>query len=942
MNLRLLLCSIAFLIISNGNAQVGIGNTSPQANLDITASSTTSPANNDGVLIPRMSTFPTAPGATRDGMLIFYTGTGSSGKGFYYWNQGTGWVFLSSGGKNTLDQAYDEGGVGNGRIINATDGAVTINGEDGLLITGTFGVGETILASNSGARMFFNPRKAAFRAGYVNGTNWDDANVGAYSTALGYDTRSLGDYSTALGILTDASGFSTTALGYTTEASGNYSTAFGRNSTASGEYSTAFGNNSTATGEYSTAFGDNTTTSGEYSTSFGRNSRALGDYSTSFGYNTVASGTYSTAFGRNSTASGNDTTTFGYGTEATGVRSTSFGSSTEASGAYSTSFGSATEASGNYSTVFGRNTEAPSYAETTVGLYSTIYTPSSLTTFNNNDRLFSIGNGTSSSRSNALTIYKNGLMNINDEYNMPLTDGINGQVLTTDGSGQINFTTLSLTNTQNTLDQAYDEGGSGAGRTINVDNGRVTMIGESEMLHLSSSNIDSNNDSTLSINSYLNGNNNNGIYIGLWGTNPTSSPNIGVSNAINNYIRHSTVNGITTGLKNSFILGTNSGMNPYSTGFRGVLNDFYSVTNANGKNIGIENLFSRSSNLQIGIENNFRANATLSYGVWNHTLGNLNSEHIGVYNQLNNITGTSNTYGVRTSISGWSTGIKYGSYIDINSSAGGTHYGIYSNVTKSNSYAGYFRGRMSLGTGTTNRYLMPDADGTSNQVLTTNGAGVTSWSTPTEVDGDVTNELQDLTLTGDELQISSGTSANMRAFMNPKYPDGFANVDPITFNDLTGVNQYTVPAGKNLYITNVFSDSNFADLTVDGSFSILSGQQNTANYQSINNPIIVGSGSVVEADLALVKVNGFLVDAYCEPININATYTVPAGKILVILNYLGFHSDLTVASTTVYNGSGTNNNAGFISFINPIFVDTGEAVSSSAASYNINGYLIDK
>ena len=88
-------CSFTFLFIFSVAAQVGVGNTNPQASLDISASNASSPANNDGILIPRMSAFPSSPGATRDGMLIFYTGTAADGKGFYYWDQTiTNWVSI--------------------------------------------------------------------------------------------------------------------------------------------------------------------------------------------------------------------------------------------------------------------------------------------------------------------------------------------------------------------------------------------------------------------------------------------------------------------------------------------------------------------------------------------------------------------------------------------------------------------------------------------------------------------------------------------------------------------------------------------------------------------------------------------------------------------------------------------------------------------------------
>jgi hypothetical protein len=44
---------------------------------------------------------------------------------------GLKWIDNSGGGGNTLDEAYDQGGAGAGRIINATNGAVQINGSSG-------------------------------------------------------------------------------------------------------------------------------------------------------------------------------------------------------------------------------------------------------------------------------------------------------------------------------------------------------------------------------------------------------------------------------------------------------------------------------------------------------------------------------------------------------------------------------------------------------------------------------------------------------------------------------------------------------------------------------------------------------------------------------------------------------------------------------------------
>ena len=89
-------------------------------------------------------------------------------------------------------------------------------------------------------------------------------------------------------------------------------------------------------------------------------------------------------------------------------------------------------------------------------MFNTTYTPSSAIIFNVNARIFSIGNGTTAAnRSNALTIYKSGLINLNDSYNMPIIDGVAGQVMTTDGVGNVTFVSPTVfTNTDNqTIDK---------------------------------------------------------------------------------------------------------------------------------------------------------------------------------------------------------------------------------------------------------------------------------------------------------------------------------------------------------------------------------------------------------------------------------------------------------------------------------------------------------
>lgn len=470
-----LICSFLFLFCLISYAQVGINTTNPNAVLDVRSSNQVNPGQNDGILIPKVDNFPSVnPTTNQDGMLLFATGNGAPNKGFYYWdNTNTSWVSLTAtgGGGNTLDQAYDQGGNGLGKNINATNGAVRINGTDGFLVTGDVFYGNPIDTEITGAgtRMFFNPLMSAFRAGTVwdippyVGDEWDVINTGLFSTAFGVNTL--------------ASGLSSTAFGDFTNAIGNQSTAFGAGTIASGQSSTAFGYSTTASGPHSVAFGYQSTASETTTTAFGSFTSASGTYATAFGYQSSASGLASIAFGTNTNASGERATAFGIDTEASANNSTAFGGLTEASGGNATAFGFNTVASGVTSTAFGYNTVAPSSYETAIGMFNTNYTPGVAGTgFDVNDRVFVVGNGHSASqRSNALTVFKNGRININDAYDLPLTDGTANQVLTTNGSGVVSFQDVNVSNAVYSLNQSYSIGGTGSGRIINAIYGPVEI-----------------------------------------------------------------------------------------------------------------------------------------------------------------------------------------------------------------------------------------------------------------------------------------------------------------------------------------------------------------------------------------------------------------------------------------------------------------------------------
>lgn len=137
--------------------------------------------------------------------------------------------------------------------------------------------------SGGGRRMMWYPDKAAFRAGYVDNTNWDKDSIGVYSFGAGLNPKATGGVAISLGFNSIASGNSSVALGNGAEASGHYSLALGINSTASEAYATAIGNNTVASNANAMAFGANSIASGLYSTAFGRYTTAPSAYETTIG-----------------------------------------------------------------------------------------------------------------------------------------------------------------------------------------------------------------------------------------------------------------------------------------------------------------------------------------------------------------------------------------------------------------------------------------------------------------------------------------------------------------------------------------------------------------------------------------------------------------------------------------------------------------------------------
>ena len=194
-------------------AQVGIGNVNPNATLDISATSVSTPANTDGILIPRMDEFPAAnPTAAQDGMMVFITGNGTAARGFYYWNHGaTSWVVVGSGS-------------GVQKIDDLTDGKSDSDGTDdgSSVFLGISAGAADDSSSNSNVGIGFTALEATITGGQNTAVGWGSlrVNLGSSNTAIGYLSGSgttTGTGNTSLGrnsLISNTLGDNNTAIGY--------------------------------------------------------------------------------------------------------------------------------------------------------------------------------------------------------------------------------------------------------------------------------------------------------------------------------------------------------------------------------------------------------------------------------------------------------------------------------------------------------------------------------------------------------------------------------------------------------------------------------------------------------------------------------------------------------------------------------------------------------
>lgn len=178
--------------------------------------------------------FPSAVGVTATGNPAWNFGNGQADFGG---NVDANAGLDVTGNLTVSAEAYIGAAAPSGsEVFRVTGGSVLVDGAVGA-----------VPVAGAGTRLMFCPAKYAFRAGLVDGTQWNDANVGLGSVAIGANSTASGSSATAFGLATSAGGTGAFSGGLASNASANYSFAHGYYCAASGAYGFAQGRLATAT-----------------------------------------------------------------------------------------------------------------------------------------------------------------------------------------------------------------------------------------------------------------------------------------------------------------------------------------------------------------------------------------------------------------------------------------------------------------------------------------------------------------------------------------------------------------------------------------------------------------------------------------------------------------------------------------------------------------------
>ena len=333
-------------------------------------------------------------------------------------------VDLSSLGSNDLDDAYDQGGPGVGRIIQADSGPVEVIGGDGIVVsTAGLGIGTPIPNIPNGTPvMYFSPSKGAFRAGGAANNRWDDASVGTYSWAGGNNSLASAPYTFAWGNGGSASAENAISLGAANTVFGVSSIALGTNNQIGGDQSVILGTNSRIDEFNTVILGPDNYARRRGSIIIGEENTTNGNFEYVIGADNIVSRTNGIVVGFNNVSASEFGVIIGSDNSTSNLSRTSY--------------------------VLGNNIDLSGSNEVGLGQYNDVNVPFSQS-WDVRDRLFTIANGQNAgNRSNAMTILKSGNIGIG---NTP--EGLNPPNLLTLDNGVADPLKINNLATDNTLTQ---------------------------------------------------------------------------------------------------------------------------------------------------------------------------------------------------------------------------------------------------------------------------------------------------------------------------------------------------------------------------------------------------------------------------------------------------------------------------------------------------------
>ncbi|MBK8599773.1 MAG: hypothetical protein IPN80_03790 [Flavobacterium sp.] len=832
---------LCLIVVQFADAQIGIGTTTPNATLDIRPSNQATPANTDGVLIPRIDTFPAAnPTASQNGMLVFLTTTsGANQPGFYYWNNAsTSWVGINSTANSDADWYK----------VGTTTAPTLIT--DNMFHTGNVAIGKN--TANHPLEVQSTNVDRTANLIYTNTTSNAFANISLNNSLSGSSTD------TTYGVMNSLSGTGATGSQFGTANTISNS----GNSNHHGTYNEMIGS---GTGNHYGVYSDigGAGTGKQYGSSinisnssnaihYGTNNNLSGAGSgIHYGVFTDLSGTgageqYGEYISVSNTGNAShfgsyfDLLGSGNGTQygmSSNIGNTGtgnhYGSFTNLSGVGTgIQYGTANTISNTGSGIhFGSfNVLSGTGTGLQYGTYNQITNSANVTHYGTFNTLDGAGTGLKYGNYNYINpaaggthygiyseVLKSGtnyagyfLGNVSigtttlNNYILPPSRGSNGQFIQTDGSGNVTWQSLNSSAWQTTGNSGTTPASNFIGTTDNQDivfkrNGiRSGYIGDPTY------------DGSFN---YNNGNT-------VFGANSLLNPTINFASQFgvrNVAFGANVLTSLTTGQRNT-------GM--------GDLALFSNTTGSENIAIGSGAMFSNTtSNFNVAIGRQ----AMTSYNA--PFLANTGNTAIGFCALRNSITGTNNVavgYDALRNIAGnGNVGIGFqagraetGSnklYIE-NSSAdanGALVYGEFdTNIVRVN-------GTIQVGNPTVAGFALPTSRGTNLQVLQTNGAGATSWVNPST-----------LAITETDPEVSSATNNSV-----PKW-NGTTLVDGIAVDDGTNFGIGTTPtAGNKLEVNGKTKTTNFQMTT---------GAANNAVLQSD----AAGNASwVVPTSLSVVRTN---------------------------------------------------------------------------------------